>query len=38
MSDEVRSFLIDRFREELLQCAEMFGGPAEQWLRRYSVA
>ena len=37
MTDEVRAFLIDAFREEMLQCAEMFGGPAEQWPRRYGI-
>ena len=37
MSDEVRAFLIEAFRQELLQCAETFGGPAEQWPGRYGV-
>ena len=38
MSDDVRGFLIDTFRQELLRCADMFGGPAKQWPRRYCVA
>ena len=37
MSDEMRAFLVDAFRQEMLQCAKMFGGPAEQWPGRYGI-
>ena len=38
MSDEVRALLIDCFRDEMLRCAEVFGGAAEHWPRRYGIA
>ena len=38
MGDEVRAVLVDTFRDEMLRCAEMFGGPAEHWPRRYGIA
>ncbi len=38
MSDEVRAVLIDAFRDEMFRCAEVFGGPAEHWPRRYGIA
>ena len=38
MSDEVRAVLVDAFRDEMLRCAEVFGGPAEHWPRRFGIA
>ena len=38
LSDEVRAVLVDAFRDEMLRCAEVFGGAAEQWPQRYGIA
>ena len=38
MTDEVRALLVDTFHDEMLRCAEIFGGPAEHWPRRYGIA
>ena len=38
MTDEVRVILVDTFRNEILDCAEKFGGPSENWPRRYGIA
>ena len=37
MSRSVREHMIDFFREELLACARIFGGPANEWLTRYGL-
>ena len=37
MTDEVRAVLVDTFRDEMLHCAEKFGGPAENWPQRYGI-
>jgi hypothetical protein len=37
MSPGMREHMIDFFREELLACARIFGGPANDWLMRYGV-
>ena len=37
MNDEVRAFLVETFRDELLRCAETFGGAAEHWPKRYGI-
>lgn len=37
MNDEVRAYLVEAFRDELLQCAETFGGAAEHWPKRYGI-
>ncbi len=38
MSDEMRAVLVNTFRDEMLRCAELFGGAAEHWPRRYGIA
>ena len=37
MNDEVKAFLVEVFRDELFQCAETFGGAAEDWPKRYGI-
>ena len=37
MNDEVREFLVETFRDEILRCAETFGGAAEEWPERYGI-
>lgn len=37
MSDEARALLVDTFRDEILRCAELFGGAADHWPRRYGI-
>ena len=37
MNDEAQEFLVEIFRDELLRCAEVFGGAAEHWPRRYGI-
>jgi hypothetical protein len=37
MNDEAKAFLVEFFRDELLQCAETFGGAAEDWPKRYGI-
>jgi len=38
MNDEAKAVLVDAFRDEMFRCAELFGGPAEHWPRRYGIA
>jgi hypothetical protein len=37
MTPSVREHMIEFFQEELLACAQTFGGPAKQWLARYAI-
>lgn len=38
LNDEAKAVLVDTFRDEMFRCAELFGGPAEHWPRRYGIA
>jgi hypothetical protein len=37
MTDTIRGHLVSHFREELLAGAEIFGGHAKEWARRYGL-
>jgi hypothetical protein len=37
MPDPVKAFLLAELAEEIRGCAEMFGGPAQQWPARYNL-
>lgn len=37
MTEPLRTALIDHFGQELLRCAEMFGGPANAWPKNYGI-
>ena len=37
MNDDVKAFLVEVFRDELLRCAETFGGAAGHWPKRYGI-
>jgi hypothetical protein len=37
MTPSIREHMIEFFQEELLACAQTFGGPAKQWLARYGI-
>jgi len=36
-TESVKAAMIDYFREELLTCAQMFGGTAREWPKRYGL-
>lgn len=38
MSDDARAILVETFRDEMLRCAERFGGAAERWPLRNGIA
>lgn len=37
MSDDAKAVLVDAFRDEMVRCGALFGGPAEDWPRRYGI-
>jgi hypothetical protein len=37
LTDQVRGILVEHFRDELVACAELFGGHARNWLTRYGL-
>jgi hypothetical protein len=37
MTPSVRKHMVNYFGEELHSCADLFGGPAREWLRRYDT-
>ena len=37
ISHEVSDFLIAQFKDELVACADVFGGPAKSWPVKYGI-